>query len=150
MSQENKYLKYIPRVSRKTLLFEATCVWTIAGSILAYKGANLLGEKINWLILLGCVVGGIGFYLFLFKKISNKYTKRIKDFTHDRLHIFSFFGLKGYIMMFSMITLGIVLRKTGVIPINILAYFYFFMGTPLLLSAFKFLHVAITFRKMKE
>lgn len=153
MSQNSKYSKYIPRVARKTLLFEAACVWLIAGSILMYKGISLLntiGEDVNWLIFLGCLVGGVVFFLVMFLKISDKYINRIKDFTHDRLCVFSFFGLKGYIMMFSMITLGIVLRKTGFVPVIIMGYFYFFMGTPLLLSAIRFLRAAIIHPKANK
>lgn len=149
MVQESKVSKYTLKVSKRTLLFEAACVWFIAGGILSYKGFILLTNTggINWWILLACLTGGIGFFLILFAKISGKHIKRIKGLANERACIFSFFNLKGYLMMLAMITLGITLRKTGIIPTTPLAYFYFFMGTPLLISAIKFLFAAFTYEK---
>jgi hypothetical protein len=44
-------------------------------------------------------------------------------------------------MITFMITTGILSRKLGIVPVEYLALFYFTMGTPLLISAFKFLQM---------
>ncbi len=149
MNKENRLAKYTLRVSKRTLLFEAACVWLIAAGVLSYKGFVMLTNAggINWWILLTCLLGGIGFYLILFTKISGKHIKRIKERPIERPCLFSFFNWKGYLMMLIMITSGIVLRSSGVVPIIPMPYFYFFMGTPLLISAIKFLHSGVTYNK---
>lgn len=53
-------------------------------------------------------------------------------------------------MMTLMICLGIILRKTGVIPLEYLSAFYIAMGMPLLLSSFRFYYNSISFKKVVE
>lgn len=145
MENQNNILKFIPKVSKRTLLLEATCVWLIAGSILFIRGIisiKALGE-INYLVLLGCIIGGVGFFRVMFLKISDKYIKHIKDRKEKKSSVFSFFSPKGYLMMVLMISFGITLKKLNVIPLLYLSYFFFFMATPLLLSAVRFLIAAI-------
>lgn len=145
MENQNSILKFIPKVSKRTLLLEATCVWLIAGSVLFIRGIisiKALGD-INYLILIACIIGGIGFFRVMFLKISDKYIKHIKDRKEKKSHIFSFFSPKGYLMMILMISFGITLKKLNVIPLLYLSYFFFFMATPLLLSAVRFLIAAI-------
>jgi len=145
---QNKYSKLLPKVSRRILLFEAAFVWLFASFMLSYKGISALKKEdaINLRILLVCIAGGVLFYLAMFTRISDKHIIRISELKPDNSHVFAFFNLKGYVMMVGMISLGILLRITGVIPIQPLAYFYFFMGTPLFLSSLRFLYYAITFK----
>lgn len=134
--------KKIPRVSRRILLFEAGIVWLFASFMLFRKGFIFLKElnALNIWILIACLIGGVVFFFIMFMKISSKHIRRIHVLDDDERHIFAFFNVKGYIMMAGMISLGILLRKTGIFPIVPLSYFYFFMGTPLFLSGWRFLY----------
>lgn len=125
-------------LSNRILLFEAGLVWLFASFMLYHKGFVILSQiLISWIFVV-CVLGGCVFYLLMFGRISEKYIKRIHSLRENSRHILAFFNLKGYIMMALMISLGVILRKTGIIPIVPLAYFYIFMGTPLLISAIRF------------
>ncbi|WP_318348641.1 hypothetical protein [Aquipluma nitroreducens] len=56
----------------------------------------------------------------------------------ERPVVFSFFNLKSYVMMFSMITMGVTLRLTGLVSPANLALVYVTMGIPLLMSSIRF------------
>ena len=133
-------------VSSRILLFEAGLVWLFASFMLYHKGFVILSENLIVWMLAFCVLGGGVFYLLMFGRISGKYIKRIHSLSENSRHILAFFNLKGYITMTVMISLGVILRKTGIIPIIPLAYFYCFMGTPLLISAIRFFYAAIRFK----
>jgi len=47
-----------------------------------------------------------------------------------------------------MISMGITLRKTGIVPLEYLSLFYVAMGTPLLMSAFRFYYNGINYKKV--
>ena len=62
---------------------------------------------------------------------------------HERPCMFSFLDWRGYGMMAAMITLGIPLRTTGVIPPFLLAPLYLMMSVALLASSFRFAAVGV-------
>lgn len=149
-NQKNKAMRsFIPHISNRSLLFVAAAVWTFAGGMLISRGVSGLIEFPAHVFtkLAIAATGGAAFYLLLFTRISSKYVKRIIDLQNRKVPFYSFFNLRGYIMMTLMITLGITIRRTGMIPFEYLAVFYLTMGTPLLVSAFKFLYAGITFKK---
>lgn len=134
------FQKYKPGVSKRTLLFIAGCVWTIAGGILITRGLIKLISS-NHLLLLEFISGfifGIVFYLVLFARISKKHIHRIIHIKIEDPCVFSFFNFRSYFMMAIMITGGITLRKLNVINPDILYSFFLAMGLPLLISAFRF------------
>lgn len=141
MTQRN-ILSFLPKVSKQFLLYEAALVWLFASFMLSYR-AYLMLPKVNLFVFLACIIGGIFFYVLMFVRISGKHIRRIQTLKDDSRHILAFFNAKGYIMMACMIGLGILLRSTGLIPITPLAYFYFFMATPLFLSAVRFFYYAL-------
>lgn len=132
--------KYKPAVSKRTLLFVAGCFWTFAGGLLVYRGLWGLIPLHHYLFpeIAVALVAGVFFYVFLFTKISKKHIKRISLIQVDNPCFFSFFNFKSYGLMIIMITTGIILRKTNIISPDYLFAFYFAMGVPLLLSAFRF------------
>lgn len=150
MTQENQPMRsLIPHISNRPLLFVAASVWTFAGGMLISRGISGLIEFPTHIYIKFAIalMAGAAFYLLLFAKISGKYVKRIIDLQDRKVPFYSFFNLRGYIMMTLMISLGITVRKTGIVPFEYLAVFYVTMGTPLLVSAFRFLYVGITFNK---
>lgn len=137
------------RTSKKFLLVFAGLVWFFAGCILIFKGFSFGNDSINTILLkvgIG-IAGGMLFYYLLFIKISHKHTQRIITLANEKPYIFEFFNLKSYLMMGLMIGMGILFRRTGIFPINILSCFYVVMGIPLLLSAFRFFYGAKIFNK---
>ncbi|MCX6304622.1 MAG: hypothetical protein NT040_06625 [Bacteroidetes bacterium] len=138
----NFFDKYKPSVSKHNLLFIAGMAWTTAGGILAGRGMNYLvqnGHYVGWRLAGGLVFGMI-FYVLLFAKISRKHIKRIHGLNIPYPCAFSFFNLRGYIMMAVMISGGIMLRNFNVINKEWLYNFYVTMGVPLLVSASRFFY----------
>jgi len=136
----NLFQKYKPSVSKHNLLFIAGLAWTTAGGILGGRGLSYLvqhGQYLGWR-LAGGIVFGMIFYVLLFAKISRKHIKRIHGLNIPYPCAFSFFNLRGYLMMTIMITGGIMLRRFDVINKEWLYNFYVTMGVPLLISASRF------------
>lgn len=140
-----KFEKLIPRTNRRVLLLIAAVVWTYAGLMLLSKGMGMMNVDAEYfgLRLAGSVVGGALFYVILFTRISKKYVNRILYLDTDHPSIFSFFNLKGYVMMAGMITLGVVLRTSGIIAPFYLSVVYVTMGIPLFISSLRFYYSAI-------
>jgi hypothetical protein len=81
---------------------------------------------------------GLLFFRFLFLRISNRHISRIRAIAQERPCLFSFLDWRGYGLMTVMISGGILLRASGVVPLPVLGTFYVGMGTPLILSAVRF------------
>lgn len=133
-------INFIPRASKRYLLLVAALVWTFAGSMLLFRGYAMNNPiPVHWMMRLGsCIVAGLLFYRLLFDRISSKHVSRIRNLPVDLPGVFSFFNGKSYLMMLSMITLGITLRKSGVVAPEYLSLMYITMGVPLLLSSVRF------------
>ena len=136
----NLLIKYKPSVNKHNLLFIAGLAWTTAGGILASRGLGYLlehGQYLGWRLAGGFVFGMI-FYVLLFAKISRKHIKRIHGLNIPYPCAFSFFNLRGYLMMAIMIGGGIMLRRFDAINKAWLYNFYVTMAVPLLMSASRF------------
>jgi len=151
MSIEKSFFCYPDKlkVSAQTLLFIASYVWFFAGSMLLFRGISGIDYSFKYLewILPVCGVAGIIFYLKMFSRISHKHIERIKSMQGRRYPFYCFFNKRSYILMFSMITFGITLRKLHLFPFTYLALFYVVMGVPLFISSFRFIRAAIRFHK---
>ncbi len=131
-------------VSRKVLLFTAGAVWLLAGinilrigifswiSLIPSAGA---GKII--LLALTCTLILTGFF-FMFRKIVRKNTARIRGYG-KRTFILKFMDTRGWLMMAFMMTLGIVLRSSGLLPDEFFAFFYTGLGTSLSIAGILFL-----------
>jgi len=127
-------------VTKRILLFEAAVVWTFAGGMLLYRGIVMLttSGSFSWMKIVVCLCSGLLFFRFVFLKISRKHINRITNLNGD-YHLFhQFFSPKSYLMMLGMISLGIFLRKTSLVPVASLSLAYITMGIPLLLSSIRF------------
>lgn len=137
-----------PATSRRNLLFIAALVWTFAGGMLLTKGIVMMGRQADYLIVrtMVSIVGGFVFYLLLFSKISKKHVNRIIRLKNDRPCLFSFFNFRSYIMMILMISMGVLLRKSGIVSPFYLSVLYVTMGIPLFASAFRFYYSGIYYQ----
>jgi hypothetical protein len=127
-------------VSKRILLFEAAVVWTFAGVMLLFRGSSMLESSsgFSWLKVIACIGGGLIFFLLVFSRISRKHVNRITNLKGDRHWFYEFFNPRSYLMMLGMISLGVFLRKTSIVPLASLSLAYITMGIPLLFSSFRF------------
>ena len=130
------------KVTKTFLLFEAALVWTFAGGMLLFRGNSYLDTTSGfpWFKISLCLAGGLIFFMLLFLKISRSHIQRISQLPGERHQLYEFFSSKSYIMMVGMISLGIFLRKSSIIPLGSLSLAYITMGIPLLLSSVLFYH----------
>lgn len=126
------------RVKRNTLLLIACLVWSVAGfnifriGFLAYPGYVTL-----WNLLLSVVVFGV-FQKFVFGKLVVKHTARIKSYLEERQFFLKFFDGKSFAIMAVMMTGGVGLRVSGIIPEQFIAVFYSGLGASLFLAGILF------------
>jgi hypothetical protein len=133
---------FTPRVSKHYLLLVAAMVWTFAGGMLLFRGFTF-NETLpqHWILeLIACIIAGLLFFRLLFNRISSKHVFRIQNLSIKQPCLFSFFNFRSYLLMFSMITLGILLRISGFASKEYLSLMYITMGIPLLMSSFRFYH----------
>ena len=139
-----------PCTSRRNLLFIAAFVWTFAGGMLLTRGILMMGMDNDYLItrIVISIVGGTLFYVILFSKISKKHVIRIIHLTNNCPSIFSFFNLRSYVMMIFMISFGVFLRTSGIVPPFYLSILYVTMGIPLLVSSQRFYYSGINYQSI--
>ena len=139
-----------PKIFKRYLFFIAAFAWTFAGGMLLFKGISLFYNIKDFFLLkiLISTIGGVLFYFVLFSKISLKHTRRIMELKNDYPCLFSFFGIKSYVLMAIMITSGILLRKSELLSLEYLSLFYIFMGIPLFLSCLRFYYYGIFYYKL--
>ncbi|MFN8208075.1 MAG: hypothetical protein U0T82_11795 [Bacteroidales bacterium] len=144
--------KFKPGIPRRYLLFLAAFVWTVAGGILLYRGEIMLFSVRSLIFLRGLAgaIGGLLFYRLLFSGISFKHVRRILMLKEERPCAFSFFNWRSYFLMVLMITMGVSLRQSGIIPVNALSVFYLSMGIPLLISSFRFYACGIRYPACRD
>ena len=143
-TDSNFFQTFKPGIPKRYLLLVAACFWTFAGGMLIFRGFSVLkfDSSIIEIEESGSVLAGLLFYKFMFSTISLKHINRILNLKEEKPCFFSFFNGRSYLLMSIMMTTGIALRVSGIIPISYLAPFYIAMGTPLLLSAFRFYYNA--------
>lgn len=129
-----------PKIAKRYLLFIAAILWSMAGCMLLFRGVLLIIYLNDFLFykLIGAIGLGTLFYKFVFSMISLKYINRIINLENEKVCVFAFFSIKSYFLMGIMISLGIWLRKSGLISMEYFSVFYIIMGIPLLLSALRF------------
>ena len=138
-------------VNRKVLLITAGIVWMAAGAnILRIGIVTWLTDSQYWLFKIGeATVVFLLFFLLVFKKLYYKHTKRIEQKIHlisrvwrvirrtcshcsanrdmkkkEKNCPFSFFDVKGWIVMVFMITFGITIRSFHLLPDAFISVFY--------------------------
>ena len=121
-----KYRKMKYGVNRKVLLITAGIVWMAAGAnILRIGIVTWLTDSQYWLFKIGeATVVFLLFFLLVFKKLYYKHTKRIEQKKKEKNCPFSFFDVKGWIVMVFMITFGITIRSFHLLPDAFISVFY--------------------------
>lgn len=129
---KTEFKRPVFHVHRRTLLLIAGIVWLSAGvnvarlGIIAYQ--QLLAISFLDLLLSIAVFAAFGFMFF---KMSVKHNQRIHSYTEIYRPIWHFFDLKSYIIMAIMMTGGIWLRNSGLVPVRFIAVSYTGLGCAL-------------------
>lgn len=129
------------KAGKKSLIAINAVLWAIPGVIISTKGILAYStvdgcNKVLYLIA-GSLLNLV-FFLFIFSKITKKYTDRILQLPDEKNSVFMIMNLKGYLMFAFMIILGLVLKSIHSVPIEFFAFFYCGLGPALLYAAIKF------------
>ena len=135
-------------VHKNTLILIAGIVWAIAGFNIVRIGLIAYQGNFTWWRGLLSIAVYAAFQVFVFGKMVKKHTDRIQRYEEERQNFFRFFDTKSYLIMAFMMTLGIGLRVSGVVPNTFIAFFYTGLGASLLTAGVLFVLQYI--RVMKE
>ena len=117
-------------LKKRTLLYVAGCVWSIAGGMLITRALLALIAIQNWLLLeiiIG-LIAGICFYIFMFTRISKKHITRISLIKVDKPCFFSFFNFKELYFNVNNDNSRNTLRKTNITISSLLIHILFSNG----------------------
>ncbi len=125
--------KYLPEVQKEHLIAIAGLVWLAAGVNIIRLGAPDMLKTWQY-PLMDVFTALLIFTLFfkgIFHKLVNKHSTRIMRAETEKMMILRFFDKKSYIMMAGMMTFGILLRKSHLLPPPCLGSFYTGLGSAL-------------------
>ena len=134
-------------VHKNTLILIAGIVWAIAGFNIVRIGLIAYAGNVTWWRVLLSIAVYTVFQVFIFGKMVKKHTARILQYEDERQNVFRFFDTKSYLIMVFMMTLGISLRVSDVVPNGFIAYFYTGLGASLLTAGVLFVLSYIRVRK---
>ena len=126
-------------VHKNTLILIAGIVWAIAGFNIVRIGLVAYQGNFTWWRGLLSIAVYAAFQIFVFGKMVKKHTDRIQRYEEERQNFFRFFDTKSYLIMAFMMTLGIGLRVSGVVPNTFIAFFYTGLGASLLTAGVLFI-----------
>lgn len=137
-------------VNREVLLITAGIVWLIAGAnILRIGVVTWFDTSEDWLFkVCEATLVFLLFFIFVFRKLYNKYTLRIEHKKADKNCPFSFFDVKGWIIMAVMMTVGITVRVFHLLPDAFISVFY--TGLSIALMATGLLFIRYWWRRRKK
>jgi hypothetical protein len=129
------------KVRKIHLLAVNGLLWLAIGTKIAMTGVchylTTPPGKLWWMIPLSILVFA-GFY-WMFSGIVRKYAERIHALPGPKEPVWKTFGLKGYLIIAFMISLGISLKHIPGIPESFFAWFYLGLGLGLISAGVRFL-----------
>ncbi len=127
-------------MNKNNLYFVAAAIWGIPGMIITLKGLRayltMPAESFWWLLLI--TAGVLAGFFFMFRRIVDRYSARIAALP-ARTDFFQAFPLRGWILVVSMMCLGMALKFIPGVPAAFTASFYSGLGPMLLWSALRFI-----------
>jgi len=131
----------MPRVSKFYLILTSGLVWAAVGIMLLTKGFMWVMEYPLIQLLLIIVIGlGVGVlkYKYMISKFADKNIIRINNYKKDHLCFWAFQKWTSYLMIIVMMSMGIFLRNSPLVPKYLLSPFYMGIGWALFLSSFHY------------
>lgn len=126
------------KVKKRTLLLIACIVWSIAGFNVLRIGIWAYPPYLSIINFLLSIIVFSLFQYFIFERLVKKHTKRIRNYTDEKLFFLKFFDIKSFIIMAVMMGGGIYLRVSSLAPDIFIAVFYTGLGASLLLAGILF------------
>lgn len=151
--QFNKLERFIPKAEREALLLIAGLVWLAAGVNIVRMGTLGLISATFFLplIIAGAAAVFLLFFLLIFRKLVGKHTKRILAYEEKKIAFLRFFDGKSYLIMAFMMTFGILLRTSGLLPGECIGSIYIGLGAALMAAGLGFMNQYVrTFRTSVE
>ncbi len=134
------YSRLKPAVKRKWLIIISGLMWSGVGIFLNILAFNWLKSFNNIQLFLTIIIGLLAGWViarFGFGNIANKNINRIFAYPKE-VCVFAFQEWRSYILIAVMMSMGIFLRTTGLLPKYILAPMYIGIGTALFLASFRY------------
>ena len=126
------------KVKKRTLLLIACIVWSIAGFNVLRIGIWAYPPYLSIINFLLSIIVFSLFQYFIFGRLVKKHTKRIRNYTDEKLFFLKCFDIKSFIIMAVMMGGGIYLRVSSLAPDIFIAVFYTGLGASLLLAGILF------------
>ena len=140
--------KIIPCVTPKYLLLIAGIVWMFAGGNILRIGVPEFIQK--WQFSVWDLLGAAGvFHLFMgliFYRLVQKHNARIMGISDNEVPFYKFFDRKSYLIMIFMITGGLLLRSSHLLPPIAIGVLYCGIGTSLIGAGVLFLQKFIFYK----
>ena len=135
--------KIVP-VNREHLLLMQVLCWFAPGIVITRKGvtalitvAQTVPQRLWWLILIAVAVTVC--FSLMFNNFIKRYTNRILTFPERKKSLFAFFDLRGYVLIFFMMGLGVSLKYIPGMPVEFFAGFYPGLGIALSIAGLRYL-----------
>lgn len=126
------------KVKQQTLLLLASLVWSVAGLNIFTIGLTSYSKYWSLFNLLVTVIVFVVFQKFVFAKLVQKHTARIHAYKEEKQFFLNFFDLKSFFIMAVMMSVGILLRTSGLASQHFIAVFYTGLGASLLFAGLLF------------
>ena len=129
------------QIKKKHLIIAAGCLWMIAGINVFHIGFQVWNIKLSmpWLHFLGIILTFL-FFAFILGQSYKKNIARISKLENTR-SFFAVFDLRGWLLIGSMITLGVSVRHYHLLPISFIAFFYQGLGACLAIYGVRILWI---------
>ena len=122
------------KVPTLALLLVAALVWLLAGACVLNVGITTAETPWTFDMAIGFAIVFASF-LVMFLIIARRHIKRIRNYTDEMMNMFKFLDPPAYIILFVMIGIGASVRISGLVPTNIIAFFYSGLGAALITAA---------------
>jgi len=133
-------MKTFFQVPKKYLLLVSGIMWSSVGVMLislATRWLSKLDIEFPSLVIISGVIPGVLVAVFGFAHIVRKNIRRIEDLKSPS-SVFAFQELRSYILIVIMMSMGIMVRHSGLIPMILKTPGYYTIGTALSLSSIKY------------
>lgn len=130
-----------PAVSRRTLTTTAGIVWALVGLFLSARAVGWFAVTPHhvFILVLLALVAGVIKSQFIFTRLVRRNMRRINELSphKEKICVFAFQAMQSYLIIISMIALGILLRLSP-IPREYLAAIYLAIGSALFLAGLRY------------
>ena len=127
------------KLTLKHLLLIAGFVWIAAGFNIALIGVSSMTSWKSAFILIATLIVFLLFHIKVFQKTALQNTDRIKGLNQNQFNWWNFLDRKGFIIMSVMMTGGIALRASGLLPQTFIAFFYSGLGIALMIGGLTYI-----------